>query len=1208
MGNKIVALQTDPTTEGLVQTVPSLQATLNGMPIATAGSQLIYKGAPDSPVEFASGILLNGKPLTFVTAKTAAGAAILTGGKTTAEILGATHTALPGCSKATEEIRPSTIKLNYDYALKQLEYFCKELGEATFHQFFHYFFKGEGKNEIPVAAFGQLYKDARAGKILMPEIIVVRSGLVGGAAYDLKHRCIYVQESLVRKAALGKDIEANCLLFAQLMEEFGHYLDDILRNKYSGAKGDTQGDEGAVYSYFLSTFNIFKEEKIPYASAVIDGATYELEIDFSAIQKEINTLIPRYEREQEDNDGEQEHFGTGDGDPEHGFYGHRGIEEILVKGKVFTKESGLLNWIYLGNYMRDMSQLITPTTERYDDATKAKLDAVHPKIRGLSFFDPIKPNRYTLSLIVEILAAHDISKTTLGETKEVITGMGNKVADKFNAKPATVAEAVPQSRIQERIKDITEKAFKKGVQYGLDYWVFLRNFGGITQEELGVYRPEEHIDNPILASVYDSLKDEIFYCPEEGLPALDSYYGTKRYIRNSTQDKTGKDFSRGFDKNKNYLTRGGRYTAPPANPQYPHPANIPRKAADVFIVGKSVPGGYLPTAAHTMREKIKSAYDKYTAATDTYSRNKALCDLGAGLHILEDYFAHSNFCELLLIKYGISVYPWVDRNDEEIGSFYKEKRTATTAHATGDPAETGYIYCKDEPDLRSKFPEYENIPFPSENFNGFYFRFEQAIYAANRYTAVAGYMYRVLKLDKGMPLVWKQDNYLERLPVVTGYFGPIDMIHSLSEKIDSLFKDKELSAYSLLASNDRNYLLLDLADMLVLAYLSDMEYSQANEEKDAPKGVKASTLIKYYKEYLYYRNIVYAILDMVKKKNPVLAVTAKLLEVILNTMQEMLMRGVRRMFKLLLEMLDGSLKFMQNTQLMRKIGTNPSHTQLAKDDRDHPLHGLAASLAQKAVLDVGTLLFKGVIRKEITYKGRAATITDVLDVAEEYLSHPYDVSWADPEVIAWTKANQDMIVKLAKRNTQEKEDRETGKKIETTIEDLKKKYEEGLKEIEEFKKELGTKYEQLKQELEQVKRKIEEASEYIEDKIDKSKEYLEEKKKEIQQKLEEYRRSINNWWGNNNTELDGFMQHRYQSYFASVNMLETHKDFNIEKYQDYLSSSPYKHRQNDGAQILAIRNTEQMITDQIAMELRMAPAQSLAYNWGSQGNTGSALA
>ena len=85
--SKKVALQTDPTTDGSIIVVPSTEATLNGLPIATQGSKLVYKGTPtDQPLEFASGVLINNKPLTFVGAKTSAGATILSANQTTATI------------------------------------------------------------------------------------------------------------------------------------------------------------------------------------------------------------------------------------------------------------------------------------------------------------------------------------------------------------------------------------------------------------------------------------------------------------------------------------------------------------------------------------------------------------------------------------------------------------------------------------------------------------------------------------------------------------------------------------------------------------------------------------------------------------------------------------------------------------------------------------------------------------------------------------------------------------------------------------------------------------------------------------------------------------------------------------------------------------------------------------------------------------------
>lgn len=76
--------------------------------------------------------------------------------------------------------------------------------------------------------------------------------------------------------------------------------------------------------------------------------------------------------------------------------------------------------------------------------------------------------------------------------------------------------------------------------------------------------------------------------------------------------------------------------------------------------------------------------------------------------------------------------------------------------------------------------------------------------------------------------------------------------------------------------------------------------------------------------------------------------------------------------------------------------TDPSHSQLAKDHAQHPLHLLAASLATEAVRSVAMAM--------ISYwngNGRA----DPIAVAEAYFKHPVDCSWQNRQVAAWAAGN-----------------------------------------------------------------------------------------------------------------------------------------------------------------------------------------------------------
>ncbi|ATB35919.1 hypothetical protein CYFUS_001333 [Cystobacter fuscus] len=92
----------------------------------------------------------------------------------------------------------------------------------------------------------------------------------------------------------------------------------------------------------------------------------------------------------------------------------------------------------------------------------------------------------------------------------------------------------------------------------------------------------------------------------------------------------------------------------------------------------------------------------------------------------------------------------------------------------------------------------------------------------------------------------------------------------------------------------------------------------------------------------------------------------------------------------------------QTVFLSDRSSTNPTHTQLAKDHDDHPLHALAATLAAGAVLDVGKVIQRA-------WSGKA-TADDVVLTASHYFLHP---AWIDPHgnagwmkdrVQAWTQA------------------------------------------------------------------------------------------------------------------------------------------------------------------------------------------------------------
>lgn len=85
--------------------------------------------------------------------------------------------------------------------------------------------------------------------------------------------------------------------------------------------------------------------------------------------------------------------------------------------------------------------------------------------------------------------------------------------------------------------------------------------------------------------------------------------------------------------------------------------------------------------------------------------------------------------------------------------------------------------------------------------------------------------------------------------------------------------------------------------------------------------------------------------------------------------------------------------------------TDPSHSQLAKDHAQHPLHVLAATLARKAVLQVGQAVLGQWHGKEgAEHPAR---------VAARFFTHPMDCDWQDAIVGEWAEANPAQIERAA---------------------------------------------------------------------------------------------------------------------------------------------------------------------------------------------------
>lgn len=92
------------------------------------------------------------------------------------------------------------------------------------------------------------------------------------------------------------------------------------------------------------------------------------------------------------------------------------------------------------------------------------------------------------------------------------------------------------------------------------------------------------------------------------------------------------------------------------------------------------------------------------------------------------------------------------------------------------------------------------------------------------------------------------------------------------------------------------------------------------------------------------------------------------------------------------------------------IGSNPSHSQLAKDHDVHPLHDIAAILAKDSVELVGKSLLKAYISNDVD---------DVINKAISRITHPKDAEWYKSILVDWAAKNQAKIERAQSRHTVE---------------------------------------------------------------------------------------------------------------------------------------------------------------------------------------------
>jgi len=732
-------------------------------------------------------------------------------------------------------VEPTTI--TSQFALDQIFLWVDEISEVTFISMMVPMFG----TDIPKEAYQTLYDNCKNKSLLAPEYVISDEGLDNHwAGFNKITKTITFSPTFIDKIAKAKvnnSQAAIAILFTILLEEFGHYLDDLLRNVYSTTGGDALYDEGAIFAYSLVHFDLVNQTTLTLAELEHPGYKGPIEINW---QEAIGSVEEYASVEDQINDSKTNYFeffgaGMGNINDAHS-HGHQSIELIL--SEVGFDRNTELPYVYLGNWLRDFSQIIDPAIVSLHAG--ASREAIKSKEALTPDFFAHFSNGYSRDFLTRLIGYL------------AIKSFMEDILDKHSIKP----EDLNQTTLQ----DINATEAQKELIDHIETLIVKSDINK-AKEVVGGYRWQEHMDNPTSPAGLDASVDASLINPVFNPQA------------------SSKDLS----VNPN---TGMRY--------------------------------HIESSVEYLEERFKMAMD----AGPT---KEGLRYFGEGLHLLEDYYAHSNFIEVGLIQMGHKkVIPWV---------------TLTPAMKAGQ----------------------------------------------------------------------------ELIPITTGLFGSTDVLGSLLPKVAAMIPH-EVPPYKGAKRGVRTP-----TDQILLLAFEEKSKQQALSNSDIPsnkQGKDNSPILENeYQEYLELRD---KWADK-KEDNPKLEAALEAKHNGLNTGLVIINMPLSIGANLVGENV-GSAQTLSQEITGEKLGTNPSHSQLAKDHDHHHLHDLAAQLAMIAVRDTGEAM-------KAYWNGDKTS--DPVSVAKKYLVHPKN----SPENISkkintWSKNNLARIVRSESKT-------DAGHYYDQTKEDLK---------------------------------------------------------------------------------------------------------------------------------------------------------------------------
>ena len=859
-------------------------------------------------------------------------------------------------------IEESEIKLESRFALEQLFAFAKKDSKAMFCFWMTDIFGGD----IPLSAYEKLYEMASDNdESLYPEITVALDVPGKGATYysgDHPRNQKFKNHIIVSEGFIHNALEYNNdqkLLMIALVEEFGHHIDYLLRFEFSKTKGDAPGDEGAKYTgkmnraYKRYVIDPFKNKEQHYATATIDGAEKRLVWDFSDLNQKLEEAVD-YRTEKDDSYyAGFEFFGAGMGDDLHGL-GHQAIEK-----NAFSKIPGYggdknvrRDQIYFGNWLWDFSQFVDPMVVR---PIANALDMLSDEYKQKNVNETENNNS-----IDDLMTLLDENRVTKNDKRTYNLPVGIdfrlKIWESEIKWESTSFSPVKLSRetITTLVEFIGLKEFgeldKKAVDkegrppnYMKYIEDFRKEYAPITTELLGVYRPEEHIDNP--AALHPKL----------------------------IREKIEKD-NREKGQNKPFPPADFNHKLDPDFVKDPNDSQW--EVSREFGTKKYIRGNGA--------EPFPSAFSCFIEYIDKSDPNtvEGRMNFGAALHILEDYYAHSNFCELIVMKtYDPEVFPWDNLPASCVKGNLKDHKADIGSNSHGNHS------IIDRSKIR--FKTLTNPELHPESVKR-YLKDNNSVYPTN--------YYKNLNLEETYQNRGLYYGHAECAAVQTGSFGLLDTIASIAPKLNNKIFSIQIEDEKNKKPGERS-----LNDAFIYEMLKDISKVQASDTKENNpnyKGTDDNTYSDIYLSYLKYRDVMLTPpFSLVKDFFGFFSFITDYLKVIQNVRNHFLTLTAINLIDDYQTYLDNELTLLeQGNWKVNSYG--PTHTQLAKDNGLQPLHHLAVELATSAVELVGKLF-----ATDRDWKRKIKEIA-----SRDLFVHPMYTDQFDQQVIHWCYQNKGKVL------------------------------------------------------------------------------------------------------------------------------------------------------------------------------------------------------